>query len=135
MKSGNPGELRAHSVAAAFRYALQGVSAAWREQQNFRIHAVMGACVAGLGVAARLDATRWALLVFAIALVLAAELANTALEALVDLVSPDEHPLAGRAKDVAAAGVLIAAAAAVVIGLLVFVPVALRSGAPGGGVL
>lgn len=125
---------RAHTVWASFRYAGQGLRAAWREQRNFRIHSVLTAAVVALGAMCRLDPVRWALLVFALGLVLTAELANTALETLVDLVSPEDHPLAGRAKDVAAAGVLLAAIAAAVIGLLVFVPV-LAAGARGRGVV
>ena len=133
MRSDN-GSRRAHTVWASFRYAGQGLHAAWREQRNFRIHTVLTAAVVVLGALCRLDPARWALLIFAAGLVLAAELANTALEALVDLVSPEDHPLAGRAKDVAAAGVLIAAVAAALIGLLVFVPV-LAARAAGGAMI
>lgn len=68
-----------------------------------------------------LSASSWAIVVLAIALVLAAELANTAIEAVVDLASPDDHPLAKRAKDVAAAGVLVALAGAAAAGVLVLV--------------
>ena len=70
------------------------------------------------GLLLRLPPLAWALVVVAIALVLIAELLNTALETVVDLVSPDDHPLAKAAKDIAAGAVLVAAAAAVVIGLL-----------------
>ncbi len=81
----------------------------------------MGIAVAVLivGAALRFSLASWAIVALAIALVLAAELANTAIEALVDLVSPGEHPLAKRAKDVAAAGVLVAALGASAAGALV----------------
>ena len=64
----------------------------------------------------------WCAVIAAIGLVWTAEGLNTALEAVVDLVSPDQHPLAGRAKDVAAGAVLCAAISALVIGLLIFGP-------------
>lgn len=71
-----------------------------------------------VGAFLRLPPLAWALVVVAIALVLVAELFNSALEAVVDLASPADHPLAKQAKDIAAAAVLVAAAAAVAIGLL-----------------
>ena len=71
------------------------------------------------GALLRLPATSWAVVALAIALVVAAELANTAIEAVVDLLSPEVHPLAKRAKDVAAAGVLVASAGAAAAGALV----------------
>jgi diacylglycerol kinase len=71
-----------------------------------------------VGAFLRLPPFAWALVVVAIALVLVAELFNSALEAVVDLASPDDHPLAKQAKDIAAGAVLVAAAAAVAIGLL-----------------
>jgi undecaprenol kinase len=71
------------------------------------------------GALLRLPPLGWAVVALAIGLVLAAELLNTALEAVVDLVSPDDHPLAKRAKDVAAAGVLAASLAALAAGAFV----------------
>jgi diacylglycerol kinase len=110
---------RRHDLGAAFRYAFAGLAAAWRTERNLRIHAVIAAAVVGAGVALRLTAAAWAVVVLAIALVVAAELLNAAVESVVDLVSPEEHPLAKRAKDVAAAGVLVAAAGAVAVGICV----------------
>jgi len=73
------------------------------------------------GALLRLSPLGWAVVVLAIALVLAAELGNTAIVAVVDLASPDDHPLAKRAKDLAAAGVLVASAGAAAAGVLVLV--------------
>jgi undecaprenol kinase len=112
---------RRHSLAAAFGFAFAGLAAAWRSQRNLRIHAAIAAIVLVAGAFLRLPALGWAVIVLAIALVIAAELANTAIEALVDLVSPEEHPLAKRAKDVAAAGVLVACAGAAAAGALVLI--------------
>ena len=102
---------------AAFGYALAGLAAAWRGQPNLRIHTVVAALVVVAGAVLRIPPVWWALVVLAIGLVLVAELLNTALEAVVDLVSVDDHPLAKRAKDVAAAGVLIAVLTALGIAL------------------
>lgn len=78
--------------------------------------------VLAAGLWLRLSRMEWALVTLCIALVLALEAVNTALEYLTDLVSPHYHPLAGKAKDVAAGAVLLGALGAVVTGLLIFGP-------------
>jgi diacylglycerol kinase len=78
--------------------------------------------VSAAGFYFHLSLIEWALLVMSIAFVLSAEAMNTALEYLTDLASPDHHPLAGKAKDVAAAAVLIAAFNAIIVGLILFLP-------------
>jgi diacylglycerol kinase len=83
-----------------------------------RIHVVIAVLALVAAWLLRLPILGWALVVFTIALVICAELLNSAIEAVVDLVSPQDHPLAKRAKDVAAAGVLVAALAALAIGAL-----------------
>ena len=93
-----------------------------RTQRNAWIHAVASLIAFGTAFWVKLATRDWALLVFAVALVWTAEFVNTALEAVVDLHSTQEHPLAKVGKDVGAAAVLIAALAAVVIGLLVLGP-------------
>jgi diacylglycerol kinase len=110
---------RRHDLAATFRYAFAGLFAAWRTERNLRIHAGIGAAVVVVGAVLRLPPAAWAIVFLTIALVVTAELLNAAVEAVVDLVSPEDHPLAKRAKDVAAAGVLVAAAGAVAVGLCV----------------
>jgi diacylglycerol kinase (ATP) len=87
-----------------------------------QFHAVATVVVIGLGFYFQLSPTEWALVALAVGLVWGLELANTAVEAVVNLVSPEYHPLAGRAKDVAAGAVLVGAVAALVVGLLVFGP-------------
>jgi diacylglycerol kinase len=103
---------------AVLRYALEGISHAWRTQRNFRIQVVLA--IAALIVFALLHASlpAFAILALTIAFVLAFETMNTALEALVDLVSPERHALAKAAKDAAAGAVLIAALGAVAVGIL-----------------
>jgi diacylglycerol kinase (ATP) len=97
------------------RHALRGVAVAWRQQRNLRIEAAVGA--AALALAAWLGASLVPVLLCC-GLVLAAELANSAVEALVDLTSPAPDPRAGRAKDLAAGAVLLAAATSVAVGLV-----------------
>ncbi len=104
----------------AFGHALRGVARLLRTQPHARFHAVATVAVVALGALLHLNASRWAALVGAIALVLVAEALNTALEFAVDLASPEWHALARDAKDVAAGAVLLAALAAVVLGALVF---------------
>jgi diacylglycerol kinase (ATP) len=108
--------------AASFGYAFRGVAAALRSEIHLQFHAVATVLVVGLGFYFQLSPTEWALVALAVGLVWSLELANTAIEAVVNLVSPEYHPLAGRAKDVAAGAVLVGAIAALVVGVLVFGP-------------
>lgn len=110
----------------SFRYALAGLHTLLRTQHNARIHAVATVLVIGAGAYLRLTASEWLWLLVAMAGVWVAEAFNTALEFLADAVTRETHPLIGQAKDVAAAAVLIAAIAALVIGLLVLGPHVLR---------
>lgn len=106
----------------SFGYALKGISAAFRSEINLRWHVLSAGAAVALGFYFSLTAVEWALVCFAIGLVWMAELFNTALEVVVNLVSPNFHPLAGKAKDIAAGAVLIASLTALVVGALVFVP-------------
>lgn len=106
----------------SFGHALRGLAALLASQHNARIHIAIMLAVVGLGLVLGLGNLEWALLALAIGLVWAAECANTALEWLCDLVSPEYHPLVKKAKDVAAGGVLLAAISAAVAGLFVLLP-------------
>ncbi len=111
-----------HHRINSFRYAFQGLADLFRSQPNARIHlfATLVVVVAGWGL--HISHLEWLALVICVAMVMALEAMNTALEYLTDLVSPEFHPLAGKVKDVAAAAVLIGAFGAVVVGLIVFIP-------------
>lgn len=106
----------------SFRDAAAGVRLAVRTQRNVRLHLLFALAALGLGLYLRLERAELALVALAIGLVLGAELLNSALEALVDLVSAQQHPLAKAAKDMAAGAVLVAAAAALAVGWLLFLP-------------
>ena len=109
-------------VVRSFVFAFCGVYCLLRTQTNARIHLAATVVVIGAGFGLKITCAEWLAVIAAIGLVWTAEGLNTAIEALVDLVSPEQHPLAGRAKDVAAGAVLLAALAAAAIGLLVFGP-------------
>ena len=106
----------------SFKFACEGIAHAFRTQRNFRIHCGITLLVLVMGLALRISFDQWAILFVMIALVFQAELINTALEALVDKVSPEVHPLAKVAKDCAAGAVLVTAMGAVVVGVLIFGP-------------
>ena len=106
---------------ASFAHAGRGLGVLLNEP-NARIQLLAALVVVALGLWLRLGRHDWALLSLAIGGVLASEAANTALEALADRTAPERHALVGRAKDVAAAGVLIASLAAAALGLFVLGP-------------
>lgn len=106
----------------SFRYAFTGWGYVLRTQRNTWIHAAASIAVVLLGWWVGLQALDWAIIFIAITLVWMAEFLNTALEAVVDLASPQQHPLAKVGKDVGAAAVLLSALAAVIIGILVLGP-------------
>ena len=106
----------------SFGYAFRGIGILLRTQANARIHAAATVLAVAAGFWFRISRSEWGAIIAAIGLVWTAEGVNTAIEAVVDLVSPETHPLAGRAKDVAAGAVLCAAIAALVIGALIFGP-------------
>ena len=106
----------------SFRYAIAGIGSMVASQTNAKLHLTATVLVIVGGCCFGLTRTEWCLVALAISLVLAAEGFNTALEHLTDLVSPEHHPLAGKAKDVAAGAVLLAALGAAAVGLLVFLP-------------
>jgi diacylglycerol kinase (ATP) len=114
--------MRAATLVSSFRYAFAGLRYLLWTQRNAKIHTAIGLAVVGLGFALGIDRYEWLVLILTIAMVLAAEGVNTALEAAVDLASPGYHPLAKIAKDVGAGTVLLTAIAAVIVGIVLFLP-------------
>lgn len=106
----------------AFKYAFEGWWYVIRTQRNAWIHAIISIAVIFISAWLRLPLRDWAVIIIAIALVWTAEFLNTALEALVDLASPQHSHQAKVCKDVGAAAVLISAATAALIGLLILAP-------------
>ena len=110
------------SRVRAFHYAFQGWGYVLRTQRNAWIHSLIATIVFLLGLWLKLSLQDWAIIILTAAFVFSAEFINTALEAVVDLATSEHHPLAKIGKDVGAAAVLVAALAAVLVGLLILGP-------------
>lgn len=106
----------------SFVYAFRGIRSLVRKEHNAWIHCTAIVVVTLAGLHFGITRTEWCVVVLCFGMVLAAEGFNTAIERLVNLVSPDFHPIAGDVKDVAAGAVLICAIAAAIVGMLVFIP-------------
>lgn len=109
-------------LARSFRYAFVGIAYMLRTQGNFRIEAALGLGAVALAAWLGFTPTEWAVLATVIALVLILEGLNTSTELVVDLASPELHPKAKAAKDIAAGMVLVTAIASVVVGAFLFGP-------------
>lgn len=103
-----------------FRVAFAGIAYAIRTQRNMRVHAAMSVLALLLGSVLQISTSDWLWLGLAITIVISAELMNTAVESVVDLVMPKPHPLAKVAKDTAAGAVLVTAVFAVIVGVAIF---------------
>ena len=106
----------------SFSYPIKGLRYAYKNEQNLAVDVGIALLVVIFGFLFRINKYEWAILVLTIGLVISCELMNTAIEAVVDLVTEEYHPLAKVAKDTASAAVLIFAFVAVIVGLIIFVP-------------
>jgi diacylglycerol kinase len=109
-------------LAKSFHYAFQGIHYAFRSQQNVRIHVIIGIIVIAAAIFFRVNPYEMGILAVMILLVLVAEMVNTAIEKMVDLIISEHHNDAKIAKDVSSGMVLITVIGAVIVGLLIFVP-------------
>ncbi|MFN4299129.1 MAG: diacylglycerol kinase family protein [Thermaurantimonas sp.] len=105
----------------AFQFAFYGINELLQES-HFKIHLIASAVVVLSGILLKVSFLEWAVLLVCIGMVLTAEAINSAIETTCDLVMPSRHPLVKRIKDISAGAVLIAAAAAALAGLLIFLP-------------
>lgn len=106
----------------SFGYAWKGIRCCVGKEQNLSFHLIVTVLTIIAGFLLYITRTDWMIVILCIGVVIAAELFNTAIEKLVDLVSPERHPIAGQVKDIAAGAVLVCAATAAIIGLVVFIP-------------
>jgi len=106
----------------SFRFAFAGVAYALRTQRNARVHVVVACLVIAAGIYFQISAIEWAMLALTIGFVFSAEMLNTVAELAVDLLTQHYHPMAKVAKDVGAGAVLVAAIAAVGVGVAIFGP-------------
>ncbi len=114
---------RAESLSESFGYAFQGLWYALNTQRNLRVHLLAAVAILVLGWFVNLSEPKFVSVLIAVVVVMMAEMINTAVESVVDLVSPEFHQLAKTAKDVAAGAVLLAAMGAAAVGLWAFGPI------------
>ena len=113
-KSDHPG------FRKSFLFAIQGFRTAVVTERNIKVMLAVGALAVAAGLVLQIDLLSWAIILLCCAVVIMAELFNTAIETVVDLVSPEFHPLAGRAKDIAAAAVWFLSFVVAIVGVLVY---------------
>ncbi len=109
-------------LVKSFTYAFDGLKYAFKYEQNILVHTLATILVIIAGIFFKISLTEWLVLALIIGLVIATELINTSIEATIDLVTKDVHPLAKVAKDTAAAAVLVFGLTAIVIGCIIFLP-------------
>lgn len=107
---------------ASFIHAFNGLRILLREEHNSWIHIAAALVAVVLGFVFKISMYEWIAIVFSIGLVIALEIVNSAFESLSDFVSPERHDSIKKVKDLAAAAVLVSAMAALVIGLIIFIP-------------
>jgi diacylglycerol kinase len=106
----------------AFQYAFSGLWMAFRTQKNTWIYLVVTVAVLFLSLVFQISSIEWAIITITIAFVWTSEIINTSIETIINLVSPDHHPLAKAAKDLGAAAVLVAAISSVFVGIFILGP-------------
>lgn len=106
----------------SFKNAINGIIELFSHERNAQIHALAVIVVTLAGIICNITSGEWLTIIACFMIVLAAEAFNTSIEKVVDLVSPEQHPLAGKAKDIAAGAVMITAIGAAIIGLIIFIP-------------
>lgn len=109
-------------LVKSFTYAFDGLKYAFKYEQNILVHTLATILVIIAGIFFKISLTEWLVLALIIGLVIATELINTSIEATIDLVTKEVHPLAKIAKDTAAAAVLVFGLTAIVIGCIIFLP-------------
>ena len=110
----------------SFGFAWKGILCAIREQHHVRIHLAAALLAILLGWITKISPGEWLAVIVMTGMVLTTELLNSAIEGLVDLLSPELRPLAGKVKDLAAGAVLVASIAAAATGLIIFIPGLIR---------
>ena len=110
------------NIIKSFKHAFDGIWVALKTERNLKIHITIMILVIMFGVILKISTIEWLICIILFGLVIALELMNTAIETVVDMITLERNPKAKIAKDVSAGAVLVAAIAAAVIGLIIFVP-------------
>ena len=109
-------------IINSFRYAIEGFISSFKTERNMKIHILAMTIGIALGIFFKLNKIEWCIITIAIVMVISAELFNTAIETVVDMVSPQKNLQAKLAKDIAAGAVLVFAIGSAIIGLIIFIP-------------
>lgn len=110
-----------------FSFAFNGIKEIIKTERNFRIHLTTTTVIVLLGLFFNIEALEWIAICFVVSLVLILEMINSAIERIMDFLSPDRHPIVGQIKDITAGSVLVAAITSVVIGAIIFIPKIINS--------
>lgn len=110
-----------HGILKSFAFAFKGIKWAC-EERNFIIHLIIALFTIILGYILKISQVEWLIVILCAALVMAFEILNTAIEKTIDLLHPQQHPLAGQIKDLSAAAVLVMSIASVIAGAIIFFP-------------
>lgn len=116
----------ANKYYRSLKFAFSGIRKVFLSERNFRFHTLAAILVISCGAIVGLSIAEWLFIAVAIGIVVTAEAFNSAIEKLVDMVSPEKNDKAGWVKDVAAGATLLASITAAVIGLIIFIPYLLR---------
>ena len=116
------GQSEERSLYKSFGYAFEGIGTCIKKERNMKIHCAAAVLVVIAGVILKISLLEWCICLTLFGLIMALELVNTAVEAVVDLVTEERKPLAKIAKDTAAGAVLIAAIMATIAGIIIFLP-------------
>lgn len=108
--------------ALSFKYAFRGIRHVVKHEPNFRIHIWAAILVFAAGIILHISITEWLFVILTIASVMVAEILNSAVEKIVDLIMPEQNPKAGIIKDISAGAVLIMAIFAAIAGMIIFIP-------------
>ncbi len=106
----------------SFKYAFKGIFFFLKSETNAKIHCVIALFIIIFGFLLKISNTEWCLVILSIGFVLTIEAINTAIEKIIDFISPEYHKIAEIVKDVAAGSVLISAITAAIIGIIIFLP-------------
>lgn len=106
----------------SFKYAFNGLQILFKEEHNARVHLLVAICVIAAGLFFNLSTNEWLAIVFSIGLVFSLEIVNSSIENIADFISPEKHEMIKKVKDLSAAGVLVGAITALIIGAMIFCP-------------
>ncbi len=109
-------------IINSFKYAIEGLIASFKSERNMKIHVFATILVVILGFTLKINIVEWCFCIISIVLVISAELFNTAIENIVDMVCPEKNEKAKLIKDISAGAVLVLAIGAGIIGIIIFVP-------------